>query len=63
MRFRHRNWPDHLYEIDGEGVVQAREPLREGEAVMVYRNIHDGRIWVRRKTEFFDGRFSAVDDA
>jgi hypothetical protein len=27
------------------------------EEAVVYRNMRDGRIWVRPKSEFLDGRF------
>lgn len=58
--YRHRNWPDHEYKIVAEGEVQARKPLTEGERVMIYQNVQDGTVWVRRKTEFFDGRFTEI---
>lgn len=48
------------YRIVGESSVQADEPIREGDAVIVYRADSDGSLWVRRKDKFFDGRFERV---
>lgn len=49
-----------LYDLVGTAEVQAHEPLPEGEVVQVYRNAQTGHLYVRRKSEFFDGRFEKV---
>lgn len=36
------------------------EPFHDYELVMVYRCEADGKLWVRRKSEFEDGRFEAL---
>lgn len=45
--------------IVGEAEVQAAEPLTDYEVVVVYRGL-DGKLWVRRRSEFFDGRFEKI---
>lgn len=46
----------------GVGVVQNSSgiPLIEGDEVAVYQDDR-GRLWVRRDTEFEDGRFKTID--
>lgn len=47
-----------VYVVTTLAEVQASTgPLQEGEQVIVYRGV-DGRSWVRRATEFTDGRFT-----
>lgn len=41
--------------------AQAREPLKIGDNVIVYKG-QDGEHWVRRFSEFSDGRFTKVGD-
>lgn len=62
MKYRHQKHPDHLYDVIAQGRVQAREPLTDMEEVTIYRG-DDGKYWVRRKTEFEDGRFTPVAPA
>lgn len=47
------------YTVLGQAQMQAAEPVREGEMVIVYRGA-DGALWVRPTDEFRDGRFEAV---
>lgn len=61
MRYRHHKHPDRTYTIVGDGKVQAREPLTDMESVVIYRG-EDGDLWVRRTTEFHDGRFTPVGE-
>lgn len=48
------------YTAVGTAEVQADEPLTDYEVVIVYRSTTDGRLWVRRQSEFHDGRFELV---
>lgn len=48
------------YTIVGTAEVQAEEPLTDYEVVVVYRCTEDGKLWVRRTSEFYDGRFEEV---
>lgn len=61
-RVTHHKHPTAVYEVvTHEGCVQAREPLRDMEEVTIYRNA-DGRYFVRRVSEFKDGRFSPAGE-
>ncbi len=60
MFWRHKK-RGTTYAIVGSACVQADDPLRDHEIVVVYR-AEDGQLWVRRKTEFYDGRFEEVKD-
>jgi hypothetical protein len=49
-----------ICKIVGNATVQvSTEPLTDYDEVVVYRS-EDGLLWVRRKTEFYDGRFKFV---
>lgn len=59
-RYTHHKHPEVVYRVlTHEGMVQAREPLKDCEEVTIYTN-DDGKWFVRRKTEFADGRFTKV---
>lgn len=49
------------YEEIGQATLQHShsQPLRNGHQMIVYRGT-DGRLWVRWKQEFEDGRFEKV---
>jgi len=59
-RFRHIK-RGGVYSIIGNAQVQAPDdaPLTDYELVVVYRD-HEGELWVRRKSEFYDGRFERI---
>lgn len=59
-QYTHHKHPETVYRVlTHEGMVQAREPLKDCEEVTIYTS--DGEKWfVRRKTEFADGRFTKV---
>ena len=60
-RYRHIK-RGSVYEVVGEAEAQADEPLGDYEVVVVYRNVDDGHLWVRRKTEFYDPtRFERIE--
>lgn len=48
------------YRAVSDADVQASEPIREGDPVVVYQG-EDGRYWVRPRAEFHDGRFELLD--
>lgn len=48
------------YDSLGIGNVQSREPLADMDEVVIYRSREDGRLWARRRSEFEDGRFTAI---
>lgn len=50
------------YTMVGTAEVQASEPLTEAELVQVYRSDQTGMLYVRRNSEFFDGRFERVNN-
>jgi hypothetical protein len=37
--------------------VQCAKMVRSGTTVVLYRDIDSGKLWIRPKSEFFDGRF------
>jgi len=47
------------YVVVGQAQVQCEDGLTDYEVATVYRG-HDGQLWVRRKSEFEDGRFEAL---
>lgn len=60
-RYTHYKHPAVVYRVlTHEGMVQAREPLKDCEEVTIYTN-DEGEWFVRRKTEFADGRFTKVN--
>ena len=63
-RYRHKK-RGTTYEVLGKAEVQAPEdaPLIEGEIVVVYRCGQTGELWVRRPSEFHDGRFEQIINA
>lgn len=48
------------YDIVGEGVLQTERPLTDGAALVVYRDVVDGRWFFRPPGEMQDGRFVTV---
>ena len=54
IRFEHIN-TGGIYELIGSGLFESTE-----EPMVIYRSIADGAVWIRPKTEFFDGRFQTV---
>lgn len=51
------------YEAVGVADVQCSGlPLREGDKVVVYREVADGDLYVRRDSEFHDGRFQKQEN-
>lgn len=57
-RWRHKKRGTSYTEV-GLAQIQAEEPLTDYEVVVVYRG-DDGQLWVRRKSEFHDGRFEPI---
>ena len=57
-KYKHKN--GGVYELIDEGYVQTSEPLIDYDEVVVYKSVSDGKIWIRPKHEFFDGRFTEI---
>jgi len=51
------------YDVIGEAKIQADEPLTDYEVAVVYRCRETGDLWIRRKSEFYDGRFEPAPPA
>jgi hypothetical protein len=45
------------YRVVGTAILQSAEPVGEACAMVVYRDIDTGHLWVRPEVEFDDGRF------
>jgi hypothetical protein len=58
-RWRHRVRGSTYQEI-GRAEVQASRVVVEGDTVVVYRSVDDGKLWARPPDEFDDGRFEAL---
>lgn len=48
------------YNILTEGTMQHSNPMVDFTDVVVYQDINSGRVWVRPKSEFYDGRFEKI---
>jgi ribosomal protein L37E len=61
VRWRHkaRGTTYSVMEYEARVQVASGEPIVEGDLVVVYRAESDGSVWVRRRSEFLDGRFEA----
>lgn len=56
--YRHKK-RGNIHQVIGSAQVQAEEPLTDYEVVVVYKD-DEGQMWVRRYSEFHDGRFEKV---
>jgi len=61
-KWRHKK-RGSVCELIGSAQVQAPDdaPLTDYELVEVYREA-DGQMWVRRRSEFHDGRFEQINN-
>ena len=48
------------YRVIGTALLQPAEPVGEPCAMVVYRDIDKGHLWIRPESEFDDGRFEEV---
>lgn len=51
---------DGLYDCE-ENSLGIGIPLREGDALTIYRCVETGRLWARSPGEFEDGRFEEIE--
>lgn len=59
-RWRHKK-RGTTYTLRGTGLVSnSGEPLVDGDEVEIYQSEDDWKWYVRRKTEFHDGRFEEL---
>lgn len=58
-RMRHKK-RGTVYEVIDEADLQTEKPLSDYAVVVVYRDPSNGRLWVRPREEFYDGRFEEV---
>jgi hypothetical protein len=49
------------YEILGFATVQTADALKDDDRVFVYRDIDNDEMYVRKDSEFADGRFELID--
>ena len=61
--FTSNNWvPTHIHKKGGEYRVLTEGVLEADHSeVVVYEDIQ-GKVWVRSKKEFFDGRFTPINN-
>jgi hypothetical protein len=50
---------DGLYMLHGAAIVQTAKPLADNQVVVIYE-AQDGRLFVRPRDEFYDGRFKTL---
>lgn len=62
-KWRHHTRQDTLYKVINYGILQTDEAdVLDNRISVVYVSENDGSVWVRPYTEFFGGRFHAVND-
>lgn len=49
------------YQVVGYAAVQCAGPIKEGEPLVIYKSVEDGKLWARPVLEFNDGRFERWD--
>jgi hypothetical protein len=49
------------YEIIGFATVQTADALKDDDRVFVYRDIDSDEMYVRKDSEFADGRFELIN--
>lgn len=57
---RYKHYKGGIYDVLGEGHIQSEIPLYDMDEVVIYRSTQDFTLWPRRKSEFYDGRFTAI---
>lgn len=60
MKWKH-NKRGSVYSLACVAEVQSSNVVLEGDKLQIYQG-EDGKFWARPLHEFFDGRFSKVDD-
>lgn len=52
---------NNVYEVLNSEVINATNS-RERESMVLYKNLHEDKLFVRTSTEFYDGRFLPIED-
>ena len=60
-RWRHRK-RGSTYRLLGVVEVQCDAPVIDAEVLLLYRAENDSSLWVRRRSEFMDGRFERIEE-
>lgn len=48
------------YWIAGIGHIQISSDIKDGDEIVVYRDLTTQQLWVRKRSEFEDGRFERI---
>ena len=53
-----------VYRVIGAAAIQCPDdrPLRDDENVLLYQDVNSGKYYVRRNSEFYDGRFERFEN-
>lgn len=58
--YRHIKRGSYYVLLTREAVSQNKDEKHDNVAYCVYQSLKDSSVWVRPRTEFFDGRFEQI---